>query len=87
MLQGQWENLQKGILVSHHQRNTKYNEQKAALYEDLSNWRTQNNQVQEKLNGTIEDLQFKFNDLSLETQKALDKLDHKLKNAPKVRWC
>ena len=86
LLQEEWENLQKGILTSHHKRNKDYNEDKAVRERELNAWRAQNKQVQASLDDNISELRFKFNDLDLESRNAMDKFEYNMKNAPKVRW-
>jgi hypothetical protein len=77
--------MQKGILISHNQRNKDHNETKVAREKDLKLWRAHNSELQASLDDKINDLRYKFNDLDLDTRNAMDKLDYKLKSAPKVR--
>lgn len=74
VLQQQWQSLQSDIIKRHYSREANENARKDQVEEELLKWRAQNNQIQTHLDDSIDSLNAKFNDLSVEMQFNTDKL-------------
>jgi hypothetical protein len=74
VLQQQWQSLQSDIMKRHYSREATENARKDQVEEELLKWRAQNNQIQTHLDDSIDSLNAKFNDLSVEMQFNTDKL-------------
>lgn len=74
ILQQQWESLQSDILQRHSSREASEHARKEQVEEELLKWRAQNQKIQTYLDDSIDALNAKFNDCSVEMQFNTDKL-------------
>jgi hypothetical protein len=74
VLQQQWQSLQSDIIKRHHSREAMENARKDQVEEELLKWRAQNHKIQTHLDDSIDSLNAKFNDLTVELEFNTNKL-------------